>query len=54
MSEHKQWAFPETLQPRADDVGFDLARALDAVLLVRAEIPEEAFTAGILGTERAG
>ena len=34
--------------------GFDLARALDSVVLLRAEIPEEAFTASILGTERAG
>jgi len=53
-SKSKPWAFPESLQPAADDVAFDLARALDAVVLVRAEIPEDAFTADTLGTERAG
>lgn len=56
MSENlpKQWAFPASLQPTADEVDFDLARALDAVVLVRSEIPEDAFTASTLGTERAG
>jgi len=33
---------------------FDLPRALDAVVLLRATVPDDAFTAGILGTERAG
>ncbi len=47
-------AFPDSLQPRSDEVAFDLARALDAVVLVRAEIPDDAFTADTLGTERAG
>ena len=54
MSDPQQWAFPESLQPKADETQFDLARALDAVVLVRAEIPEDAFTAGALGTERGG
>ena len=48
------WAFPATLQPSADEAGFDLASALDSVVLLRAEIPQDAFTAPILGTERAG
>ena len=54
MSDQPRWAFPEELQPRLDAVQFDLARALDAVLLLRSEIPETAFTANLLGTERAG
>ena len=54
MADTKPWAFDESLQPREEDVGFDLARALDAVVLLRAEIPEDAFTGGILGTERVG
>ena len=54
MSEPEQWGFPEELQPRPAELGFDLGAALDAVVMLRAEIPEEAFTAGILGTERAG
>jgi S1-C subfamily serine protease len=54
MSEPKRWAFPEALQPRQDLLEFDLPRALDAMVLLRAEIPEQAFTANLLGTERAG
>src|SRR5919106_744210 len=53
MSEQKDWAFPAEMRPRPEDWRFDLERALDAVVLLRAEIPEDAFTASILGTERA-
>ena len=42
------------MQPKGDEVPFDLARALDAVVALRAEVPEDAFTAPILGTERSG
>jgi len=41
-------------QPRPENYGFDLDRALGAVLALRSEIPEDAFTASILGTEREG
>jgi len=54
MSEFGNWAFPDALQPDPQQTGFDLEAALDAVLLLRAEIPEDAYTASILGTERAG
>ncbi|MGH8690655.1 MAG: S1C family serine protease [Burkholderiales bacterium] len=54
MAEQKNWAFPAEMRPRPEDWRFDLDRALDAVVMVRAEIPEDAFTAPILGTERAG
>jgi len=54
MSETKPWAFEDSLQPSAEKAGFDLARAMDAMVLLRAEIPDDAFTAGILGTERLG
>ncbi|HUU71921.1 MAG TPA: S1C family serine protease [Burkholderiales bacterium] len=54
MSDIEEWSFPEELQPDTDDVGFELDTALDAVVTVRAEIPEDAFTASILGTERVG
>jgi S1-C subfamily serine protease len=54
MAEPGNWAFPDALQPSAEEAAFDLDAALDAVLLLRAEIPDDAFTAGILGTERAG
>jgi len=35
-------------------VRFDLGNALRSVVMLRAEIPEDAFTASILGTERFG
>jgi S1-C subfamily serine protease len=54
MAEPSEWAFPDELQPRAEDLRFDLEAALDSLVLVRAEIPEDAFTASILGTERVG
>lgn len=50
----RSWSFPEALQPRAEALGFDLDRALDAIVLLRAEVPDDAFTAPILGTERTG
>lgn len=54
MSDSNDWSFPEELRPRSEDLEFDLAAALDAVVELRAEIPEEAFTASVLGTERGG
>jgi len=48
------WAFPDAMQPSPDETAFDLGAALDATVLLRTEIPEDAFTASILGTERAG
>ena len=54
MAEPGNWAFPKGLQPRQDELQFDLDSALDAVVQLRSEIPEDAFTASILGTERAG
>jgi S1-C subfamily serine protease len=54
MSETSNWAFPENLQPKPEEVRFDLEDALNAVVLLRSEIPEDAFTASILGTERLG
>ncbi len=38
MADLSNWAFP----------------ALDSMVLLRSEVPEDAFTAGILGTERIG
>ena len=49
-----EWSFPAELQPRQGDWQFALDAALDAVVALRAEIPEDAFTAQILGTERTG
>src|SRR4051812_13647379 len=49
-----EWAFPVEMRPRPEEWRFDLDSALDSVVGLRAEIPEDAFTAQILGTERAG
>src|SRR4051812_32969824 len=54
MSEPQQWAFQEALQPKADETRFDLTRAYDAMVLVRAEVPPDGHTAATLGTERGG
>jgi len=54
MAEEGNWAFPKGVQPQQGELRFDLDSALDAVVLLRSEIPEDAFTASILGTERAG
>ena len=54
MSKDQQWAFPEAMQPQASETQFDLARAFNAVVMVRAEVPPDGFTAETLGTERAG
>jgi S1-C subfamily serine protease len=54
MADLSNWAFPPEMQPKSEDARFDLEKALDSVVLLRAEAPEDAFTAGILGTERTG
>jgi S1-C subfamily serine protease len=54
MSEKDEWAFPRELQPRAEEVAFDLGSALAAVVSLRADVPDDAFTSSILGTERTG
>jgi S1-C subfamily serine protease len=54
MADMTNWAFPENLQPTQHQVNFDLTAAFEAVVKVHSQIPEEGFTAAILGTERVG
>jgi S1-C subfamily serine protease len=54
VSEPTRWAFPHALQPAPADVDFDLKARLDGVVGLRAEVPDDAFTAQILGTDRVG
>lgn len=54
MADPQQWAFREALQPNPDETQFDLERALDAMVLIRAEVPADGYTAANLGTERGG
>jgi S1-C subfamily serine protease len=53
MSEKTPLDAPPT-QPKQDDLHFDLDHALKSVVGLQAQVPDDAFTAGILGTERAG
>jgi S1-C subfamily serine protease len=54
MPSVSEWKVPPAAQPKPEDYGYDLDAVLSAVVGVRASIPEDAFTAEILGTERAG
>jgi S1-C subfamily serine protease len=54
MSQTEDWTIPAIAQPKPEEVEFDLERTLAAVLQLRAEIPGDAFTASVLGTEREG
>jgi S1-C subfamily serine protease len=54
MTKSGNWTFRPGLQARPEEVRFDLDVALDSVVMLRAEVPEDAFTASALGTERIG
>src|SRR5262245_2464942 len=54
MPSLSDWKVPLSEQPRPADYAFDLDVAIGAVVGLRAAIPEDAFTAQMLGTERAG
>jgi S1-C subfamily serine protease len=42
------------LRPSAADLAFDLDEALSSLVVLRAKVPDDAFTAETLGTERLG
>lgn len=44
----------ERLRPSAGEFNFDISRALSAVVTLEAAVPDDAFTARTLGTERVG
>src|ERR1051326_3391451 len=54
MPQTMDWEIPSEFQPKPEDFAFDLDRALSAVLGLQATVPQDAFSAGTLGTERAG
>ena len=54
MPPASDWELPRSVQPKPEDYGYDLDRALNAVVGLRATVPADAFTAETLGTERAG
>jgi S1-C subfamily serine protease len=49
-----EWVFPQELQPRPEELPFDLHELLRSVVALRAQVPEDAFTASVLGTDRTG
>ena len=54
MSSMPEWKVSPSVQPRPQDYGYDLDRALSAVMGLHAIVPGDAFTAETLGSERAG
>jgi S1-C subfamily serine protease len=54
MASVSDWQVPPSARPKQEDYGYDLDRALMAVVGVHTKIPEDAFTAETLGTERMG
>jgi S1-C subfamily serine protease len=54
MASVSDWQVPASVRPKQEDYGYDLDRALMAVVGVHTKIPEDAFTADTLGTERMG
>src|ERR1700712_5236118 len=54
MASLTEWKVPAANQPRAENYGFDLERALSSIVGLHSIVPSDAFTAETLGTERAG
>jgi len=54
MPTPENWRIPPEFQPDPGVLGYDLERALSAVVSLRAVVPDDAFTAEVLGTEREG
>jgi S1-C subfamily serine protease len=54
MPTPSDWHVPPEIEPRAETYDFDVDRALAAVVGLKSAIPEDAFTADVLGTERSG
>jgi S1-C subfamily serine protease len=54
MTSVSDWKISPSAQPKPEDYGYDLDRALSSVVGVRSDVPADAFTAETLGTERAG
>ncbi|MDH5748437.1 MAG: S1C family serine protease [Rhodospirillales bacterium] len=54
MIEDGDWEFEKSAQPKPGDFTFDLDRTLSSVVSVHSKIPDDAFTATFLGTERQG
>ena len=54
MASLTEWKVPSAFQPRPQDYGFDLDRTLSSVVGLHSIVPQDAFSANTLGTERGG
>jgi S1-C subfamily serine protease len=54
MASVGEWKVSSALQPKPADYAYDLDAVLTSVVGLRSTIPDDAFTAETLGTERAG
>ena len=54
MASVSEWKVPASAQPRKEDYGYDLERALASMVALHTLVPADAFTATTLGVERAG
>jgi len=54
MTSLSSWKIMPARQPKPADYDFDLERALASVVGLKTAVPEDAFTAQTLGTERGG
>lgn len=54
MAQSGDWEIPAAARPKPRDFAMDLDHTLSAVVSLHARIPEAAFTASVLGTDRSG
>ena len=54
MASLTEWKVPSAFQPRPGDYSFDLDAVLNSVVGLHSIIPQDAFSAETLGSERAG
>ncbi len=54
MPSVSDWKIPASVQPKPENYNYDLDHVLAAMVSLHAIVPQDAFTAETLGTERAG
>ena len=54
MARSSEWEIPPNLRPDPSDYKFDLPATFGSVLSLKSQVPDDAFTAQVLGTERTG
>jgi S1-C subfamily serine protease len=54
MARQQHWALPPELRPDPAKLRYDFDTAARSIVLLRADVPEDAYTADALGTDRLG